>query len=412
MQYAAATVRDVSWGLGLRIAFRFVCSYLVLFIASTSAYMAEDLPGLGFMIKPYMKLWHALNPLIAIHLFHVTGEPATYFQTGSGDTTLAYVEAFSGAVIAAAATLVWSILDRRRLRYHRLYGALHVLVRYELAAHLTLYAFYKIFPLQFRFPNLVRLMEPLGEFSPMGVLWNFMGASPAYTVFSGAAEMAAALLLFWRRTATLGAMLAVAVMLNVAALNYCYDVPVKLFSTHLLLMALFLLAPEARRVAAALLPDQPLRRRPAAVLAIKVLVVGYILITQFYAGWSTFRDLHREVRPPLYGLYDVEQFVRNGEEVTDSHRWRKVAIAFAPIMVVRTVNDERLRLQTRYDRARNEVTVNDRPWTYARTDAGHVELRGQFANDSMVVRLRAVDPSTLALVSRGFHWIQEYPFQP
>jgi hypothetical protein len=195
-------------------------------------------------------------------------------------------------------------------------------------------------------------------------------------------------------------------------LNYCYDVPVKLLSTHLLLMALFLLAPDAQRVVAALLPDRRIRRRPAAVLAIKLVVIGYILSTQFYAGWSTFRDMRREVRPPLYGLYDVEQFVRNGEEVTDSHRWRKVAIAFAPMMVVRTVIDERLPLRTHYDSARNEVTVNDQPWTYARTDASRVELRGQLANDRVVVRLRAVDPSTLTLVSRGFHWIQEYPFQP
>jgi len=412
MQNAAATARDVSWSPGLRITFRFVCSYLVLFIAGTATYMAEDFPGLDFVVKPYMKWWHALNPWIAVHLFHVTGEPATYFQTGSSDTTLAYVEVFSSAVIAAAATLVWSILDRRRLHYRRLYGAFYVLVRYELAAHLTIYAFYKVFPLQFRFPNLVRLMEPFGEFSPMGVLWNFMGASPAYTIFSGAAEIAAALLLFWRRTATLGALVATAVMVNVVALNYCYDVPVKLLSTHLLLMALFLLAPDAQRVVAALLPDRRLRRRPAAVLAIKLVVIGYILSTQFYAGWSTFRDMRREVRPPLYGLYDVEQFVRNGEEVTDSHRWRKVAIAFAPMMVVRTVIDERLPLRTHYDSARNEVTVNDQPWTYARTDASRVELRGQLANDRVVVRLRAVDPSTLTLVSRGFHWIQEYPFQP
>ena len=34
-------------------------------------------------------------------------------------------------------------------------------------------------------------------------------------------------------------------MLNIAALNFCYDVPVKLYSLHLILMALFLLIPDA-----------------------------------------------------------------------------------------------------------------------------------------------------------------------
>jgi hypothetical protein len=38
--------------------------------------------------------------------------------------------------------------------------------------------------------------------------------------------------------------MAVAVMLNVALLNFCYDVPVKLYSSLYVLMALFLLLPD------------------------------------------------------------------------------------------------------------------------------------------------------------------------
>ena len=42
-----------------------------------------------------------------------------------------------------------------------------------------------------------------------------------------------------------------AVMTNVVILNFCYDVPVKLYSSELLLMAVLLFAPHARRVIAA-----------------------------------------------------------------------------------------------------------------------------------------------------------------
>lgn len=38
-------------------------------------------------------------------------------------------------------------------------------------------------------------------------------------------------------------------MLNVAMMNFCYDVPVKQFSSHLCLMALFIMLPEAQRLA-------------------------------------------------------------------------------------------------------------------------------------------------------------------
>ena len=102
-----------------------------------------------------------------------------------------------------------------------------------------------MFPTQFIFPSFGRLVEPLGEFSPMGLLWNFMGYSTPYIIFSGLAEVTGATLLLFRRTATLGAMTSAAVLLNIVTLNFCYDVPVKLYSVHLELMSLFLLLPDA-----------------------------------------------------------------------------------------------------------------------------------------------------------------------
>jgi hypothetical protein len=38
------------------------------------------------------------------------------------------------------------------------------------------------------------------------------------------------------------------VLANIVALTFCYDVPVKLYSSHLLLMAVFLVAPDLRRL--------------------------------------------------------------------------------------------------------------------------------------------------------------------
>jgi hypothetical protein len=64
----------------------------------------------------------------------------------------------------------------------------------------------------------------------MGLLWTFMGASAAYTIFTGLGELVGGLLLTTRRTALAGALVSAAVMTHVAVLNFCYDVPVKLFS--------------------------------------------------------------------------------------------------------------------------------------------------------------------------------------
>src|SRR6185503_1468921 len=96
--------------------------------------------------------------------------------------------------------------------------------------------------------SLTRLVEPFGNFSPMGVLWYSVGASPAYEIFIGLAETAAGLLLFLPRTAQLGALMSLMDAVGVFAMNMTYDVPVKLFAFHLILLSLFLLAPNARRL--------------------------------------------------------------------------------------------------------------------------------------------------------------------
>lgn len=76
----------------------------------------------------------------------------------------------------------------------------------------------------------------------MGLLWRFMAASPGSQLVAGVAEVFPAPLLLHRRTVTAGGLVAAVTMTNVFALNLFCDVPVKLFSGHLLLAALVLLA--------------------------------------------------------------------------------------------------------------------------------------------------------------------------
>src|ERR1039457_5649910 len=83
----------------------------------------------------------------------------------------------------------------------------------------------------------------------MGVRWSSVGLAPAYETFAGCAEVLAGILLIIPGTTMLGAMGCLADSIQIFTLNMTYDVPVKLFSFHLILMCLFLLAPELRRLA-------------------------------------------------------------------------------------------------------------------------------------------------------------------
>ena len=132
-----------------------------------------------------------------------------------------------------------------------------MLVRFVLGATMLSYGWAKVFPNQMPAPGPDRLLNPIGETSPMGLLWTFMGASSAYQIFAGVGEVVGGTLLFWRRTALLGALVLVVVLANVVALNFCYDVPVKLYSSHLLAMALFIVAPHVPRLLDVLVLNRP-----------------------------------------------------------------------------------------------------------------------------------------------------------
>jgi hypothetical protein len=106
----------------------------------------------------------------------------------------------------------------------------------------------KIIPLQMPAPSLARLIEPYGDSSPMGLLWTFVGASKEFEILSGCAEMLGGVLLIFPRTTLLGALVCLADTAMIFTFNMCYDVPVKLYSLHLLLMSVFLVAPDFRRL--------------------------------------------------------------------------------------------------------------------------------------------------------------------
>jgi len=143
--------------------------------------------------------------------------------------------------------LVWSVVDRRRMEYRVLLEWLQRTVSLLLAYVLFSYGTDKVFPLQFGRLSQVR-SERVGDLDRFNMLWTFMAASTPYTVFSGAMEILAGLLLLVRRSETAGALLSIGVLTNVLVLNLAYDVPVKLLSSHLRVFALFLpgLLPDSR----------------------------------------------------------------------------------------------------------------------------------------------------------------------
>jgi len=205
------------------------------------------------------------------------------------------------------------------------------------------------------FPYLTRLLEPYGNFSPMGVLWASIGAAPAYEVFAGCAEMLGGILLIVPRTTTLGALVCLADMIQVFMLNMTYDVPVKLLSFHLILLSVFLLAPDVQRLAnlfflnraAGPSTQPPLFARPRAnriALVVQVLIGVWLMAMNAYGSWIGWH-LYGGGSPKsaLYGIWNVEQLNIDGQTrsplITDYGRWRRVIFDAPSRMAFQRMDD-------------------------------------------------------------------------
>ncbi len=255
----------------------------------------------------------------AVRVFHLTGIAATRHPTGSGDTAFDYVQVACFLTLALLTAAIWSAIDARRggrREYATAYAWLRLVVRFVLAGTLLGYGYVKLFPAQFPPASMYTMTEAYGDSSPMKLLWTFMGASKAYEIFGGLAEVVAGALLLFRRTSTLGALAAAGVLLNIVMLNLCYDVPVKLYSSHLLMMAIFLLLPDVGPMCRLLV-----LRRPAELHGVwvprwerRALRVGsHVLQAVVIAGllWQV-KDAYRNrymppTKTPLTGLWVVNQ---------------------------------------------------------------------------------------------------------
>ena len=402
------------WKLATRIAFRFAFSYLVLYNFPFPFDMIWD-RALG-----YEAMWEAITKAVAKQFFGVT---IVISIPGSGDTTYDYYKILCMFVVACVATLIWSILDRRRLEYTRLYEWLRVYIRFSLACTMFLYGTAKILPTQFAAPGLDRLLQPFGDASPMGLLWTFMGASKGYTIFTGIGEMLGGLLLTFRRTTLLGALVTIAVMSNVVALNFFYDVPVKLFSMHLLAMAVFLVLPDAKRLAQTffLYRPAPLVDRKWLHIAGVVLRTALVLFVIVKGLQSSIEArAYYDARTSLRGIWNVDTLVIDGVTrpplITDDTRWRRIVIDRPDVIAIYPMVGRRTRYGLEIDEKKGTMLLTkgeQSKWTftYHRPVPTTMVLDGTLDARKIHATLRKSDEdASFRLTTRGFHWINELPF--
>jgi hypothetical protein len=158
-------------------------------------------------------------------------------------------------------------------------------------------------------------------------------------------------------------------------------------------------------------------------LAVKVLLIGsvvYSTLSDVWSGYKTYGD-YASTRAPLFGIYNMETFIRNGDTLpplmTDSLQWKELNVPSTRFVMVKTMNDHSKIYNVIVDTSKRTVQLTWRgdstyKWnlSFAYPDSTHLVLKGTIRNDSVYIVMRKIDLNNSLLVSRGFHWINEYPF--
>lgn len=413
----------MNWSLPQKITFTFVSIYLFLFCMSNQFI-------LSFLFD---QAWRIVVPWFAEQFLDLP-EKITVFTNGSGDTTYNYVSLLVYAVLAGLLTIIWMAIDPKKMDYDKALDVMVVVLRYYVIFQMFNYGMAKLYYLQFRPPSFARLIQPYGDSSPMGLLWTFMGFSKGYTMFTGVGELVGAIFLLIRRTRTLGALAVFAVMSNVMALNFFYDVPVKILSSHLVLISLLLIALDWKRLLNVFILNKPvetLEIRPLLpikdktviniLMGVKWTIVALVVgLSIFQMSMMSKRYGPQAEKPYLYGLYEIEQFMRNGESIEplpDENRWKHLIYERKNAARVEDMQGELIRYVFKPDSASKTIALHLQSDTttvdtlyFSFPDSNRVQLTGVLAGDSLNVLMKSRPQSDFLLMNRGFRWINEYPF--
>ena len=425
-----STAPGTRWSGPTRVAFRFCFVYFSLYSLATHIFGGlllfpnVSFPGLG-LVWPMREI----TMWCATHIFRATS-PLVYIGN-SGDTVFHWVQTFWLLTVSVIATASWSELDRVRDDYVTLHTWFRLFIRFAVASQMLYYGMAKVIPTQFPPPSLVTLVEPVGNLSVTDLLWTSIGASTTYQIFTGCAELVAGVLLLVPRTTALGAMVSLADMIQVFVLNMAYDFGLKQISFHLILMSLFLLAPDVPRLANVFVLNRASgpanhpslfthRRANRVALVVQILFGIYLLgmhtrlsLTYWYGDGGP-----GSAKSPLYGIWNVDQLSVDGQLRSPilndyDRRWRRVIFDSPNRMAFQRTDDSFVHYDIAVDVRGGTLALtkrNSSSWrasfTFSRPSSERLTVDGEMDGHRIHMELQLVNLDTFRLLNSRFRWIR------
>ncbi len=289
--------------------------FSILFIVSFS-FPFHVIPNLGGWLEP---LFNELTVLVGGVFFN---QPADSLQYHSGEDSIGML--INTVTLLFVSGLIYGLLSFRfKQRLFEISPYVVIFFRYYLAIMLLIYGFDKIYKFQFYYPEPNILYTKFKDL-PMDLrYWSTMGTSYSYSLFAGLIEVIPAILLLWRRTYLIGALIVFMVLANVFMTNIGFDITIKLYSFFLLSMCFILLLPNLKNIWMSLTqrktensesPNLQLYKKQYYIfLKVFVLIVFFFESQYKLIVTGSFND-DKEERPLLHGAYQVFGDMQTGVE--------------------------------------------------------------------------------------------------
>ncbi|MDB5149418.1 MAG: hypothetical protein JWQ57_3438 [Mucilaginibacter sp.] len=397
----------------------FVIYAAVTVIPFAPAFYQQDFDA-GFSVKGYPWRW-----------LDVISQNNPWFFSSQGGKN--YEGWFITLLICLAIGTAWTFIDKLRHKEqnalgtqggeNKLYNLFFILVRYQVALRMSWFAIAKVFPVQMPFPTLSQLNTNLGDFTPGKLYWLTTGVSPFFEIFAGIFELAATILILFRRTATLGALMMIAILLPIWFVNIGYDAGVELASLHLLFLSLALLAKDAGNFYTILV-----RHRQAVIDYIQppvfskqwkgaariILKAAFIFAFLFYRGYHYERlyAAGKTFKLPLdngvqsfTGFYNVSEFRINNRLLPyapdDTLRWQNVVFEKFNTISIKVAKPFKLNTQNKIRTTEYYGNVGRLFYGYQADTVKHVLILRNRADTTEAVTLNYTVPSAGRFILKG-----------
>ncbi len=392
--------------------------FLLIFIGLFILTLPFEQPLLPYLIGILALPFEFLSSKVG---FYLLGFDAVTKYNIASDSIGLYISFLLFALISSSIALIWTILYNKISKREGL--ILEHLSAFYLSMLLFSYGFGKIFQTQFYSPEANILFTPLGNLDKDIVFWTSMSSSGIYNYFLGMMEIVPAILLVFKRTRFIGALIAFGVMLNVFFINIGFDISVKVLSAFLLLLSGILIFPSLYNLLLTELKLKPSLEEvtqkglntKAIPLKFEFLILLFFIVNASIPFLkSSFRADNSE-KNQLQAAYEIDLFAINNDTLlplsTDSIRWKRIFIHSQGYFIVQNMQDKMYDFELKISENADFIELIDYKQKDRRDGLNieiakqRIKLFGNFRGQKLYLEARKIDSEQLPFRKDNFHWI-------